>query len=43
MLSLFKKKKPNVIMIMIDAVRYDALDKVSYYKELKSQSVFLTI
>ena len=39
-LSLFKKKKPNVIMLMIDGVRYDAIDKVQYYRELKKESVF---
>lgn len=27
-------------MIMIDGVRYDAIDKVSYYNELKKESVF---
>ena len=40
MLSMFKKKKLNIVMIMMDAVRYDALDKVPFYKELKNQSVF---
>ena len=27
-------------MLMIDGVRYDAVDKVSYYKELKKSAVF---
>ena len=27
-------------MIMIDGARYDAIDKVSYYNELKKESVF---
>src|SRR3989344_3564412 len=40
MLNLFKKKKPNVIMIMLDGVRYDALDKIPYFNALKKESVF---
>ena len=36
------KKKPNIIMILIDAgAREDALNKVSYYQELKQESVFI--
>jgi len=36
----FKKKKPNIIMLMIDGVRSDTIAKVSYYNELKKSSVF---
>ncbi|MAE43269.1 hypothetical protein CMO93_05840 [Candidatus Woesearchaeota archaeon] len=38
----FKKKKPNIIMIKIDAVRCDALDKTSFYQELKKKSIFFS-
>ena len=40
MLNFFKKKKPNIIMIIVDGVRYDAINKISYYNELKKESVF---
>lgn len=40
MINIFKKKKPNIIMILIDGARYDAIDKVPYYVELKKESVF---
>ena len=40
MINLFKKKKSNIIMIMIDGLRYDALEKISYYQELKKGAVF---
>jgi arylsulfatase A-like enzyme len=38
--SLFKRKRPNVIMLMIDGVRHDAIEKVQYYEELKKKAVF---
>lgn len=38
----FKNKKPNIIMIMVDGVRYDAIDKIPYYDELKKESVFFS-
>lgn len=40
MFKLFKKKKPNIIMIMMDGARSDAINKVDFYKELKKESVF---
>ena len=40
MLSLFKKKKPNVILILIDGARHDLISKVPFYEELKKQSTF---
>jgi arylsulfatase A-like enzyme len=40
MFDLFKKKKLNVIMIMIDGVRHDVIDKNPFYKGLKKNSVF---
>ncbi len=40
MLNILKKKKPNIIMLMIDGVRYDAVDKIDFYRELKKQAVF---
>ncbi len=40
MINLFKKKKPNIIIIVIDGVRYDSIDKIRYYQELKKESVF---
>lgn len=40
MINLLKKKRPNIIMIMIDGLRYDALGKISYYQELKKGAVF---
>ena len=42
MLNLFKKKKPNIIMIMLDGCRIDALEKVPYFQELKKDSVFFS-
>ena len=42
MFNPLKKKKPNVIMIMIDGLRYDALGKVDYYNELKKESMFFS-
>ena len=38
--NLFKKKKPNVIMIMIDGARFDAIEKIPFYQELKKESIF---
>ena len=40
MLNLIKKKKPNIIMLMIDGVRSDAIEKVPFYQQLKKDSVF---
>ena len=40
MLNLLKRKKSNIIMLMIDGLRYDAIDKIDFYKELKKQAVF---
>ena len=38
----FKRKKPNVILILIDgAGREDALNLVPYYNELKKKSIFI--
>lgn len=38
--NLFKGKQPNIIMIMIDGGRSDALEYVNFYKELKKESLF---
>ena len=38
--NLFKKRKPNVILINLDSVRVDALEKISIFKELKKKAVF---
>ena len=40
MFSLLKRKKPNVIIILVDGVRYDAIDHAPYYQELKKESIF---
>ena len=40
MLSLFKRKKPNIILILIDGARSDVIDKVSFYHELKKEATF---
>jgi len=40
--DFFRGKKPNIIMIMVDGIRHDAIDKVSYYPELKKESVFFS-
>ena len=40
MLNLLKKKNPNIIILMIDGVRSDAIDKVPFYQQLKKESVF---
>ncbi len=40
LLSRFSGKKPNIIMILMDGTRYDTLDKIPYYKELKKEAVF---
>lgn len=40
--SLSKKKKPNIIMIMIDGGgRKEAFNKVKYYQELRKEGVFI--
>src|SRR3989344_1937152 len=39
MMPLFNKKKPNIIMLMIDGVRSDAIDQVPFYQQLKKESV----
>lgn len=42
MFNPFKKKKPNIMIILIDAGgREDALEKVFFYRELKKESVFI--
>lgn len=38
--DIFRKKKPNIIMIMVDGVRHDTISKVSFYNELKRDSLF---
>ncbi len=40
LLNLFKKKKPNVILILLDSVRADVLDRIPYFNGLKKESVF---
>ncbi len=39
-INLFKKRKPNVILILLDSVRVDVLDSIPYFNELKKESVF---
>lgn len=40
--NLFKKKKPNIIVLMIDGGgREDALNLIPYYSKLKKESVFI--
>ena len=41
MLNIFKKK-PNIIMILLDGARCNALEKVPYFAELKKESVFFS-
>ena len=36
----FSGKKPNVIMIVMDGTRRDAIAKIPYYQELKKEAVF---
>ncbi len=38
--SALFKKKPNIIMIMIDGARCDAIGKIPYYNQLKDEAVF---
>lgn len=38
----FIKKKPNIIMIMMDGTRYDAISQVDFYQELKKDAVFFS-
>lgn len=38
----FLKKKPNVIVILMDGVRADSLDHVPFYQELKKESIFFS-
>lgn len=41
--SLFKKKKPNIIMILIDGGgRQDGINLVDFYQELKKTSIFFS-
>ena len=40
LINLFKKRKPNVILILLDSVRADVLDRMPYFNELKKESVF---
>ena len=39
-LKKFLKKKPNIIMILVDGARYDSICKFPFYEELKKESVF---
>lgn len=39
-LDLLKGKKPNVIIIMIDGARWDAIDKIPSFTDLKKDAVF---
>lgn len=40
--SIFSKKKPNVVMILIDGARYDVIDKLQYYLELRKEATFFS-
>ena len=42
MFKLLRKKKPNIIMLLIDGVRSDAIEKTPFYNELKKESVFFS-
>lgn len=42
LINLFKKRKPNVILILIDgAGRKEAFNKIKYYQDLKKEGVFV--
>ena len=36
------KKKPNIIMIIMDGTRKDATDRLPFYRELKKEAVFFS-
>src|SRR3990167_7975425 len=38
--KFFKKRKPNVLFILMDGIRVDVLNKVNYYQKLKKDAVF---
>ncbi len=40
--NIFRKKKPNVILILMDGIRADAIDGAGYYKSLKKEGVFFS-
>lgn len=40
LLNIFNKRKPNVILILLDSVRADILDRIPYFNELKKESAF---
>ena len=42
LINLFKKNKPNIIIIMVDgAGRKGAFKKIKYYHDLKKDAVFI--
>src|SRR3989338_3799934 len=40
--SIFSKKKPNIVMILIDGARYDVVNKLQFYRELRKDSTFFS-
>lgn len=42
MSSIFPKKRPNIVMILIDGARYDVIDKLQFYQELRKESTFFS-
>jgi len=42
MFGIFKKTKPNIILILIDGARSDIIDKVPFYNKLKKESTFFS-
>lgn len=42
MFNLFTKKKPNIIMILIDGARFECLEKIPSYKELREEATFFS-
>jgi len=40
--SIFSKKKPNIVMILIDGARSDVIDKLQYYRQLRKEATFFS-
>src|SRR3989344_6476852 len=38
--SFLKKRKPNIIMVLMDGIRVDSLEAAPFYAELKKSAVF---
>jgi len=42
MFNLLKKNKPNVILILIDGSRYDVVNSIPFYQELRKEATFFS-